>query len=174
MDDFEDLSERDAALWEAHVRDIQKLQRKERIPESQNLKEKRTVAPPKKSMPQSVPAGEKNPPQPLNLGRRARRALRATARCDLHGYSAQEAFQVSWQFLEESAKKRHRVVLLITGKGRNSPEGRDSLQKLVPEWLQGPPFSSCVCGFSQATPQYGGAGALYVFLRNMPESEPSL
>jgi DNA-nicking Smr family endonuclease len=101
----------------------------------------------------------------LPLSRKARRTLQIAAHCDLHGYTVSEASQILLRFLKDSQHHRHRVVLLITGKGRNSPEKSETLQHLVPQWLKTPPFSAYVYGFSPASPQHGGPGALYLFIR---------
>ena len=62
----------------------------------------------------------------------------------------------------QGAGLRH--VLGITGKG-SSPSSEGVLRRAVPGWLSTPPFAGLVSGYSAASRQHGGDGALYVRLR---------
>ena len=68
-------------------------------------------------------------------------------------------------FLIEAHRRRLSVVLVITGKGDGSWDGRGVLKRMVPGWLKVPPVSGLVVGFAEAHAYHGGAGALYVRLR---------
>ena len=63
-----------------------------------------------------------------------------------------------------------KLVLVITGKGRNGGEGeatRGVLRRLVPIWLASAELRAVVVGFDEAGRAHGGAGALYVRLRRV-------
>ena len=64
--------------------------------------------------------------------------------------------------------KRH--LLLVTGRGKNSPDGRGILRDEVQTWLTREPLRRVVLAFVTAQPRDGGAGALYVLLRKFKKS----
>ena len=82
---------------------------------------------------------------------------------DLHGYVRDEALQRLAQFISGAYHRGSKAVLVITGKGLNSPEG-PVLQGSVDAWLreQG---KSMVIEVAQAPRDKGGSGAVVVFLR---------
>jgi len=87
------------------------------------------------------------------------------ARIDLHGLTREAAHTALTRFLREAAERRRRMVLVITGKGRQSEEGEGILRTEVPRWLNEPNLRPLVLSFSYAQPRHGGEGALYVFLK---------
>lgn len=102
----------------------------------------------------------------------SRGSLEIEARIDLHGLTQSEAFPVLVGFLRRCQSDGHRLVIVITGKGRTSSDGlifdareRGILRRLVPHWLALPEFRMLVAGYEEAGPTHGGAGALYVRLR---------
>ena len=113
---------------------------------------------------------------PLNMDRRRfadlrRGKLAPEARIDLHGMTLAQAHPALIRFLLGAHAEGKRLVLVITGKGRDDagpgpiPERRGILRRQVPHWLQGPPLSSVVLQVTQAHRSHGGKGALYVYLR---------
>jgi DNA-nicking Smr family endonuclease len=124
----------------------------------------------------SVPAPAKAPPAsappPLApLGRRMRQRVARgreaiDARFDLHGLTQSEAHAALLHFLRTASARGHRLVLVITGKGRRNGEG-GVLRRQVPQWLALPEFRSFVVGFEDAHIAHGGEGALYVRLRRL-------
>ena len=118
-----------------------------------------------------------------SIDRRLRARLgRGTApvegRLDLHGLTQREAHAKLKRFLVEAQRRRARVVLVITGKGRpEAPsifeDARGVLRRAVPQWLAAPEFRPFVAGFDEAHRSHGGAGALYVRVRR-PRGEASL
>jgi DNA-nicking Smr family endonuclease len=73
-------------------------------------------------------------------------------------------------FLAGAQAQGHRLVLVITGKGRAreswpAPDERGVLRRLVPQWLALPELRVLVLGFEPAQRTHGGDGALYVRLR---------
>jgi len=82
---------------------------------------------------------------------------------DLHGYVKDEALQQLARFITNAYHRRSKAVLVITGKGLNSPDG-PVLQGSVDAWLreQG---RGMVIEVTQAPRDKGGSGAVVVFLR---------
>ena len=93
------------------------------------------------------------------------------ARIDFHGMTAAEALPELNRFILKANAAGLRLVLVITGKGRNStgdglaPVREGVLKRLVPRWLVSPPLSQLVLDISEAHPRHGGSGAYYVYLR---------
>jgi DNA-nicking Smr family endonuclease len=101
--------------------------------------------------------------------RRLRRGLtEVEQRIDLHGMRQERAFARLISFLREAQSRGSRMVLVITGKGREGTEadgGRGVLKQVVPMWLARPEFRDLIVGFSDAGRRHGGGGALYVQIR---------
>jgi len=87
------------------------------------------------------------------------------AHLDLHGKNAAQAYEAFIEFLRESYLQGRRCLLLIPGKGNNSPEGYGVLRERLKVWLTRDPCKRVVLAFCTAQPRHGGAGALYVLLR---------
>lgn len=174
----------DTALWEQVTKSVTEL------PSRRNtvfLKEEaRTVADPaataekaaKKPVakqPPKVPPAKPPAPRPadLRLGERsgidrsnARRLQRGQMaledRLDLHGLSKEQAHRQLIAFISRAVQQNLRHVLVITGKGR---DGQGVLRHEVPLWLKDAPLAGYINAISQAQPQDGGAGALYIRLK---------
>jgi DNA-nicking Smr family endonuclease len=87
------------------------------------------------------------------------------AHLDLHGLTVAEARTAVRDFVLTSMVRGHRCVLLVHGRGRNSPEGRSVLKDRLKEWLTRGELGRRVLAFSTARPYDGGSGATYVLLR---------
>lgn len=87
------------------------------------------------------------------------------AHLDLHGLNAPQAFEELKFFIRSSWYKGLRVVLVVTGRGRNSPAGQSVLRHKIQTWLVQEPFKRVVLAFCTALPQDGGPGSVYVLLR---------
>jgi DNA-nicking Smr family endonuclease len=88
-----------------------------------------------------------------------------TATLDLHGHQAEAARRQLHRFLRARSARRHRVVLVITGRGQQSG---GVLRANTPEWLTEPSIGEVVRAFVSAPPSFGGAGALLVLLHTKP------
>lgn len=126
---------------------------------------------------------EKRPPAPPPLAPLERRQLRdlrrgartIDARIDLHGMRQAEAHHALVSFLRQAQVRGARVVLVVTGKGGASAgdgagladpfSERGVLRRQTPHWLEQPEMRPVVVGYSQASREHGGDGALYVRLR---------
>jgi DNA-nicking Smr family endonuclease len=120
------------------------------------------------------PPVPKPPPGLAPMDRRARsRVSRGIVavdrRVDLHGLTQAAAERRLDRFLRDAQAEGARVVLVITGKGKQASETggaeRGVLRRMVPLWLSAPGLRSVVVGFEEAAPNHGGAGALYVRIR---------
>ncbi|MEO1207296.1 MAG: Smr/MutS family protein [Pseudomonadota bacterium] len=141
------------------------------------------IQPPKKPVTQAKNAALN--PKTLRRVRSGRHAIEA--RLDLHGLRQHEAHSELRAFLFRCHAKGLRWALVITGKGvrrasfmsaNEEPDththwsdefaGRSKpgiLRERVPMWLSEPDVRNIVVGFSQAAPQHGGEGAIYVQLK---------
>lgn len=82
---------------------------------------------------------------------------------DLHGLTRDEGLAELPRFLRTARAKRQTAVLVITGKGNNSP-GEPVLQQAVAAWLRDA-GRELVVEFAPAPREMGGSGAFVVFLR---------
>ena len=103
-------------------------------------------------------------PLPVNRMRQLRRgALRIDYELDLHGMTRDEALESLAHFIAGAHKRGQKAVLVITGKGNNSPD-EPVLQGAVSSWLRDR-GKGMVAEFAPAPRQMGGNGAFVVFLR---------
>ena len=97
--------------------------------------------------------------------------LKPEGRIDLHGMTLDRAHTALLRFILSSHGSGKRLVLVITGKGKNRDEGgpipvrHGVLRHQAPQWLAAPPLASVVMQVSQAHISHGGGGAYYVYLR---------
>lgn len=84
------------------------------------------------------------------------------ARLDLHGMTQERARATLLSFLQMAHAMDHRIVLVITGKGR---QGGGILRQRVPDWLHQPQFAELANGYQEAHASHGGSGALYIRIR---------
>jgi DNA-nicking Smr family endonuclease len=87
------------------------------------------------------------------------------AHLDLHGLNSGQALDHLLFFVRESFLLGRRCLLLVTGRGRNSPGGYSVLKQEIQGWLTRDPLRRLVLAFCTAQPRDGGGGALYVLLR---------
>jgi len=85
--------------------------------------------------------------------------------CDLHGLTTAEARVHLEDFLERSARRGLRCVLVVHGRGRGSPGHLPVLKQNLNLWLAAKRFRRQVLAFVTAQPYDGGGGALYLLLR---------
>ncbi len=96
------------------------------------------------------------------------------ARIDLHGMTAERAHRACLAFVSDALNRGHRMVLVITGKGRSSSpnsgngswgEPRGVIRNALPGWLKASPLWRETVGIYEAHPRHGGAGAVYIYLK---------
>ena len=114
--------------------------------------------------------------QPVSMDKKAFRKLqrgqsKPEARLDLHGMTVAAAHDALLSFVISAHASGKRVVLIITGKGRQAdddgpiPKRVGVLRHQVPQWLSQAPLASLVLQVAHAHQRHGGSGALYVYLR---------
>jgi len=117
------------------------------------------------------PAGDE-----IRVGRKThahmkRGKLQPEARLDLHGLTLNPAQPALTRFLFDQYDKHRRLVLVITGKGKDRdqggpvPERRGALKQYAPLWMSQAPLNGIVLQVSEAHIKHGGEGAYYVYLR---------
>lgn len=92
------------------------------------------------------------------------------AHLDLHGMNAEQAYEDLIRFFRRAYHQGLRTVLIIPGRGRNSPNGYGVLRERLQRWLTQDPFKRVVLAFCTAQLNDGGAGAVYVLLRKYKKS----
>lgn len=92
------------------------------------------------------------------------------AHVDLHGLNTLQAYEELLPFMRRSYNQGLRTVLVIPGRGRNSPDGMGILREKLQQWLTQDPFKRVVLAFCTAQPSDGGAGAVYVLMRKYKKS----
>jgi DNA-nicking Smr family endonuclease len=84
---------------------------------------------------------------------------------DLHGLTQKDAEIRVREFLIRSQGRGLQCLLIIHGRGLNSPDSIPVLKERLPVWLNRGPARKIVKAFSSARPYDGGTGAIYVLLR---------
>lgn len=106
-----------------------------------------------------------------SFGKMKRGKLKPEARIDLHGMTMAEAHPELVAFILGSQSMGRRLVLVITGKGKDRDDGgpiptrQGILRHQVPQWLALPPMSQAILQVTPAHLKHGGHGAYYVYLR---------
>ncbi len=96
--------------------------------------------------------------------------VRPEGRLDLHGMTLSQAHPELVSFIMRAHADAKRLVLVITGKGKDRddpgpiPGRRGVLKHQVPGWLAAPPLNAVVLETREAHLKHGGAGAYYVYL----------
>ena len=96
-----------------------------------------------------------------------RGTIRISAELDLHGFLKDEALARLEHFITSEYSRGRQAVLVITGKGINSPDG-PVLQGAVADWLR-TKGKAMVAEFHPAPRDRGGSGAAVVFLKTKKE-----
>jgi DNA-nicking Smr family endonuclease len=85
---------------------------------------------------------------------------------DLHGMIRTVAHTEVARFISQSrCRDGASCVLVVTGRGRSSPDGQSVLREALPRWLTRAPIRAHVLAFCTARSVDGGPGAFYVLLR---------
>ncbi len=114
--------------------------------------------------------------QPVAMDQQAfkkmkRGKLRPEARLDLHGMTMAQAHPALDGFIRNAHSSGKRLILVITGKGKERDDGGPIPTKLgvlrhqVPQWLAHGSIRNLVLQVTPASTNYGGSGAYFVYLR---------
>ncbi len=90
---------------------------------------------------------------------------------DLHGCYREEALKKVRHFLQHRYADGYNTVLIVTGQGKRSPNGEAVLRSDVEKYLS-TCASAWVAEWGRAPRQYGGEGALVIFLRHGKAVKP--
>lgn len=94
------------------------------------------------------------------------------AHLDLHGLNSDQAYETLKDFIRQAWFKDLRTLLLVPGRGLNSPNGLGILRQKLQFWLTREPFKRVVLAFCTAKPHDGGPGSIYVLLRRQRKKGP--
>ena len=97
--------------------------------------------------------------------------LRIDIKIDLHGLTLSEAFDSLVFNIDKAFHNNMKCMLVITGKGKNTPENRDSIKSQLGRWFQTSEVSSKIIKYVDATPKHGGTGAVYILIRTKPQNK---
>jgi DNA-nicking Smr family endonuclease len=106
-----------------------------------------------------------------SFGKMKRGKLVPEARIDLHGMTMAQAHPELLAFILGSHALGRRLVLVITGKGKDRDDGgpiptrNGVLRHQVPQWMALPPLARTILQVTPAHLKHGGHGAYYVYLR---------
>lgn len=92
------------------------------------------------------------------------------AHIDLHGLNTVQAFQALVGFMRAAYMKGQRTVLVVPGRGKNSPMGMGVLREKIQEWFTQEPFRRVILAFCTARAVDGGTGAMYILLRKFKKT----
>ncbi len=93
------------------------------------------------------------------------------AKIDLHGMTQDQAHPALVSTILNAHADGKRLVLVVTGKGKKRddvgpiPVRMGVLKHAVPQWLRQAPLSQAILQVTEASQNYGGSGALFVYLR---------
>ena len=167
-------SREERELWRSAVRDVQAWRDRELEPGDSDPPSAAAPAPKRRpaTPPQKAAANTGQPalaPGDVvgvdrSLAERLRRGrLPIQSTLDLHGLTQSEAHAAVQGFVARAIDRGLRTVLIVTGKGRR--DGGGVLKAALPRWLNEAPLRPFVLALSEARPEHGGTGALYVLLK---------
>jgi DNA-nicking Smr family endonuclease len=107
-------------------------------------------------------------PAPRRMKQLRRGTLVPEATLDLHGFARQDVEARLTSFIANARYHGWQVLLVITGKGLHSPEGEGVLRSEVENFLQRS-GNDQVAEWGRAPRQYGGDGAIVLFLRRLQD-----
>ncbi len=112
--------------------------------------------------------------EPMVLPRRMKQLkqgkLTPDASLDLHGCQRSEATEKLSYFLQNAQYQGWKTLLVITGKGLHSSDGEPVLRDATEQFLSGE-GQNLVAEWGRAPKQYGGDGALILFLKKNKKCE---
>ncbi|GGY36022.1 Smr/MutS family protein [Parvularcula lutaonensis] len=175
------LTDAERTLWNTVARTVAPLPDK-KLPELEPKPETPLALSPRKADDGRHATPQPTPPKqsPFQAGdpRRERRVARGRieidAVLDLHGMRQSEADRATSAFISRAVSRKHRVLLVITGKGsKDGEEGRGVLRKNFLSGIEMGLYGGAITSVRPAHQRHGGGGAFYVFLKNPKEKHRS-
>jgi len=158
------LTPEEKKLWELVTKDAQPIvtvkTEKQTLP---LVPEKRGVAPVKHGgAPGALAVGEYAGVDRNTAERFRKGESSIDATLDLHGMTAARAHTALERFIQSHYAQGSRRLLVITGKGKESP---GILRQSLPQWLNTEILRPMILAIDIAKPKHGGSGAYYVLLK---------
>jgi DNA-nicking Smr family endonuclease len=116
-----------------------------------------------------IPQKEEQQPVPRRMKQLRQGRLFPEAKLDLHGLTRKEAREKVRYFLEDSVYQGKKTVLVVTGRGKGS--GGEPVLRAEVECYLSLDAGAWVIEWGRAPRQYGGNGALVVFLKGKKEGK---
>ncbi len=91
--------------------------------------------------------------------------MRPELTVDLHGFTRDAARARLCNAVARARHSGYRCILVIHGKGQQSPGGEPVLRPALARWVEEPPLLDQVAASCPAHPRDGGSGASYLLLR---------
>lgn len=104
---------------------------------------------------------DNNTDRKLRLGK-----IRIDMKIDFHGLTLDEALNSLIKNINYAYVNHYKFLLIITGKGRGTQKGRESIKSSIEKWLSLPELSSKIIKYTDAQQKDGGTGALYILLKS--------
>jgi DNA-nicking Smr family endonuclease len=98
--------------------------------------------------------------------------LTPAASLDLHGVAASVVAEKIGHFLQDARYQGWQTLLIVTGRGLHSPDGQTAVRDAAEKYLR-QHAGEQVAEWGRAPRQYGGEGALAVFLKQSPSEKNS-
>ncbi|MBX9696721.1 MAG: Smr/MutS family protein [Alphaproteobacteria bacterium] len=189
-EDFFDLKEDEASVWEEFTKDIKKLPKTASSADLiQGLKDKgfkdklealtHTVFSKNQDRPLIAPS-RAAPVFNEGMTRRTIRKLVPEATIDLHGYTLQNGRLAFRKFVQQQANLGRSCICIITGKGTREQEedkflmllayesaGKRTLREALHDWAKESDIHPLIASLSRANPNHGGDGAYYLVLKKI-------
>jgi DNA-nicking Smr family endonuclease len=86
---------------------------------------------------------------------------------DLHNLKIEEAYNKTLEFLENCQMLNYKLVVIITGKGKNSQNKENTIKINFLNWITSGKFQQYILQYSPALIKDGGDGAFYVILKKL-------
>ena len=102
---------------------------------------------------------------PLIIGKLRQGGYSPEASLDLHGLNSLQAFEALRAFIKAAWYRGTRCLVVVPGRGKNSPNGHAILREKLKLWFTQDPFKRVILAFCTARAHDGGPGAVYVLLR---------
>lgn len=186
------LTEDEKMLWSEIAKRTEKLEKpifrpkqtqslsRKKKPEPKTIESKFSIGPGVKTKTAThdilPPLPDRLAAKPVTMDRKSFSKMRKgklspEGRIDLHGMTLSQAYPALVSFIVSAHSAGKRLVLIITGKGKDRddygpiPERRGVLRHQVPQWLAQGNISPLILQITEAHGKHGGGGAYYVYLR---------
>ena len=177
MDDEKYIfSNSDLAIWRKEIKNIKKIDAKKNFNTQDSFNKKIVIKELNQNRSNFILNQNSKESKAIKFGdqRNLNKKLRSNiakgiiiidAELDLHGYSTNNAYCKLINFLNHSISQGYRKLLIITGKGVNSPNKVSIIKKNFFDWIQTWEMQENLLYIDYAHKKHGCDGAFYVFLK---------